>query len=183
MFRKHKNTIYQFLVYITCQTEIWHVRDFPGLFYLMFTITYEMGTIIIIARPNPGRPSQSGPPCMASTCLSIYRKTFVKEPIQSEKWKNTEKKENSNNNSAIQQSQRRLVSSSKTMDNILSHVLGAVLQVLKPPLVEEANCVLPTYRPQTSWNQKVDDTDSQSPHHPPIRKVSMSWSHPAPQTL
>ena len=28
---------------------------------------------------------------------------------------------------------------SKTVDNILSHVLEALLQVLKPPLVEEAN--------------------------------------------
>jgi len=30
------------------------------------------------------------------------------------------------------------------MDNILSHVLADVYQVLKPHQVEEVNCVLPT---------------------------------------
>ena len=38
-----------------------------------------------------------------------------------------------NNSLAIQQSPRPLVSSSKIIDNILSHVLGAVLLVLKLP--------------------------------------------------
>ena len=31
--------------------------------------------------------------------------------------------------------------------------------------------------PQTSWNQKVDDADSHLPHHQPIRRMSMNWSH------
>ena len=33
-------------------------------------------------------------------------------------------------------------------------------------------------RPQTGWNQKADDADSRLPHHQPIRRMSMSWSHP-----
>ena len=32
--------------------------------------------------------------------------------------------------------------------------------------------------PQTGWNQKADDADSHLPHHQPIRRMSMSWSHP-----
>ena len=39
--------------------------------------------------------------------------------------------------------------------------------------------MLPTStRPQTSWNQKVDDADSHLPHKQPIRRMSMSWSRP-----
>ena len=37
-------------------------------------------------------------------------------------------------------------------------------------------CCPQTRRPQTSWNQKVDDADSHLPHHQPIRKMSKSWS-------
>ena len=33
-------------------------------------------------------------------------------------------------------------------------------------------------RPQTSWNQKVDDADSHLPHHQPIRRTSKRWSRP-----
>ena len=62
------------------------------------------------------------------------------------KYREQGKLERQNNNSlAIQQSQGLLVSSSsKTMDNILSHVLGAVLQMLKPHWVEDVNFLLPT---------------------------------------
>ena len=79
---------------------------------------------------------------------------------------------------------RTFGSSSRTIDNIMSHVLWAVMQILKPHQVEEVNCMLPTSsRPQTSWNQKVKDADSPLPHHQPIRRMSMSWPRPAPWTL
>ena len=38
-------------------------------------------------------------------------------------------------------------------------------------------CCPQACRPQTSWNQ-VDDTDSQLPHHRPIRRMPMSLSRP-----
>ena len=76
-------------------------------------------------------------------------------------------------NSAIQQ---RAFGSSKTIANILRHALGAVLQVLKPlPAGKKSTACYPqACRLQTSWNQKVDDADFQQPHHPPIRKMSIS---------
>ena len=37
-------------------------------------------------------------------------------------------------------------------------------------------CCPQACRPQTSWNQKVDDADSHLPHHQPIRRMSTSWS-------
>ena len=41
--------------------------------------------------------------------------------------------------------------------------------ILKPPQGEEADCMLSqACRAQSSGNQKVDDADSQLPHHPPI---------------
>ena len=30
------------------------------------------------------------------------------------------------------------------------------------------------HRPQTGWNQKVNDADSQLPHHQPVRRMSLS---------
>ena len=39
-------------------------------------------------------------------------------------------------------------------------------------------CCPQASRPQTSWNLKVDDADSYLPHHQPIRRMSMSGSHP-----
>ena len=48
---------------------------------------------------------------------------------------------------------------------------------------EVAVCCPQACRPQTGWNQKVDDADSQWPHHSPVSKISRSWSHTAPQTL
>ena len=39
-------------------------------------------------------------------------------------------------------------------------------------------CCPQARRPQTSWNQKDDDTDSHLPHHQPIRRTSTSLSHP-----
>ena len=44
-----------------------------------------------------------------------------------------------------------------------------------PHQVEEVNCL---QRPQTCWNQKADDADSQ-----PIRRKSQSRPHPAPWAL
>ena len=44
-------------------------------------------------------------------------------------------------------------------------------------------CFPQAHRPLTGWNQKVDDADSQWPHHPSIRKMSMNGPCPAPQTL
>ena len=71
-------------------------------------------------------------------------------------------------------------SSSRTMDNILTLVLWAVLQILKPlPGGRRSRlCCSQACGPQTSWNQKVDDADSRWPHHQPVRRISMSWSHP-----
>ena len=49
-------------------------------------------------------------------------------------------------------------------DNILSHALGAVLQTETPTrwkkLKSMARCPQ-AGRPQTGWNQKVDDVDAQ----------------------
>ena len=39
-------------------------------------------------------------------------------------------------------------------------------------------CCPQARRPQTGWNQKVDDADSHLPHHQPIRRMSTSWSRP-----
>lgn len=40
-----------------------------------------------------------------------------------------------------------------------------------------AGCCPQACGPQTSRNQRVEDADSQLPHHPPIRKMSMScWA-------
>lgn len=38
-------------------------------------------------------------------------------------------------------------------------------------------------RPHPGWNQKVDDVDSQLPHHQPVRGMSTSWSHPPTPSL
>ena len=57
------------------------------------------------------------------------------------------------------------------MDNILIHVLCAVLQILKPPSGGEVNIMLPTStETPDDWKQKVDDADSWSPHHRPTGK-------------
>ena len=37
-------------------------------------------------------------------------------------------------------------------------------------------CCPQALRPQTGWNQKVDDADSHLPHHQPSRRMSRSWS-------
>ena len=39
-------------------------------------------------------------------------------------------------------------------------------------------CCPQACRPQAVWNQKVDDADSQLPHHQPIRKMSMGQFAP-----
>ena len=71
-------------------------------------------------------------------------------------------------------------------DNILSHVLGALLQTETPTwwkkLKSMARCPQ-AGTPQTGWNQKVDDVDAQWRHRPPIRRMSMRWPRPAPWTL
>ena len=36
-------------------------------------------------------------------------------------------------------------------------------------------CCPQAHRPQTCWNQKVGDADSQLPRHQPIRRMSTSW--------
>ena len=46
-----------------------------------------------------------------------------------------------------------------------------------PHQMEEVPMCCPqACRSQTGWNRKVDDTDSQSSPHTPIRKMSRSWS-------
>ena len=51
---------------------------------------------------------------------------------------------------------------------------------MKPPTRWEklTVCCPSACRPQTGWNQKVDDADSHLPHHQPIRRKSTRWSHP-----
>ena len=39
-------------------------------------------------------------------------------------------------------------------------------------------CCSEAYRRQITWKQNVDVADSHSTHHQPIRRISMSWSHP-----
>ena len=39
-------------------------------------------------------------------------------------------------------------------------------------------CCPQACRPQTGWNQKVDNAESHLPHHQPIRRMSTSWSRP-----
>ena len=39
-------------------------------------------------------------------------------------------------------------------------------------------CCPQAQRPQTSWNQKADDTDSYLPHNQPVKRMSTSWSRP-----
>lgn len=84
------------------------------------------------------RPSQNGPPLMSSTCLFVCRKlnqriNLIRELIQ---FRGKGKQARQNHHSlTIQQRQGPLSSSSlRTVYNILSHALGAVLQVLKPLL-------------------------------------------------
>ena len=51
------------------------------------------------------------------------------------------------------------------------------LQILNPLQVGEV-CCSQAGRPQTHWNQKVDDAKSHLPHRYPIRRMSTSWSCP-----
>ena len=44
-------------------------------------------------------------------------------------------------------------------------------------------CCPQACRPQTGRNQKIDDADSYLPHHQPIRRMSMSRSHPLRRTM
>ena len=39
-------------------------------------------------------------------------------------------------------------------------------------------CCPQALRPQTPWNQEVDDADSHLPHHQPVRRTSTSCSRP-----
>lgn len=39
-------------------------------------------------------------------------------------------------------------------------------------------CCPQAWRPQTSWNQNIDNADSHLPHLQPVRRLSTSWSHP-----
>ena len=41
---------------------------------------------------------------------------------------------------------------------------------------KSTGCCPQARRPQTAWNQSMDDSDSPFPHHPPIRKMSTSCS-------
>ena len=41
-----------------------------------------------------------------------------------------------------------------------------------------AVCCPQACKPQTGWNQKIDDADSNLSHHQPVRGMSMSWSEP-----
>ena len=53
-----------------------------------------------------------------------------------------------------------------------------VSQILKPPAGKKLTVCCPqARRPQTGWNQKVDDADSYLSHHQPIKIRSTSWSH------
>lgn len=80
--------------------------------------------------------------------------------------------------------QRTPRSSSRDIDNNLM-CIWVVLQKLKllPRYKMLTTHWLQAYRPQTGWNQKVDDRDSQnitlSPHHQTIKRISMNW----PQSL
>ena len=64
-------------------------------------------------------------------------------------WENAERKENSqvrqnNNRLAIKRSRGSFSSSSRTIDNILSHNLEPFRRYWDPQQVEEVNCMLPT---------------------------------------
>ena len=81
---------------------------------------------------------------------------------------------------------RSLSSSSRAIGSILSHSLSLELfsRYRNPHHVGEVTVCCPqTCRPHTGWNQKVDDADSQLPHHQPMRRLSMKWPHPALWTL
>ena len=42
---------------------------------------------------------------------------------------------------------------------------------------EVSVCCPQAQRPQTSWNQKVNDVDSSLPQHPPVSRTSLSWPY------
>ena len=90
-------------------------------------------------------------------------------------WENAERKENSqvrqnNNRLAIKRSRGSFSSSSRTIDNILSHNLEPFRRYWDPQQVEEVNCMLPTstaspepLEPKGWWCWLL------IPHHQPIR--------------
>ena len=47
-------------------------------------------------------------------------------------------------------------------------------------------CCPQAQRPQTGWNQRVNDVESRLPHHPPVSRRSMTWPYtrqPSPQQV
>ena len=70
--------------------------------------------------------------CPPLAFLSIEKLQSKNQFNQRSRKKKIQRKKNSNNNSAIQQKSRTF-GPSKTVDDILSHVLEAAFQVLKPP--------------------------------------------------
>ena len=123
-------------------------------------------------------------PAMSSTWLLSVDKLeppraslSPREKIESEKWENAEAKTNSqarqnNNRVAIKQSQRLLVPS-QGLQIIFWAVFFEVFCKYWNP-----HCMLPqsTQTPDR-LKPEVGDVDSWLPHHQPIRRTSMSWSH------
>ena len=97
----------------------------------------------------------AGTPLTGSPRIFTYKNlqkiNLIREVRQYREKEDSQARQN-NDSLATQQSQEPLVSSSsKTTDNILSPVLGALLQVLEPQQVEEVNCVLPTSTQTPDW--------------------------------
>ena len=84
---------------------------------------------------------------------------------------------------AVNQFSNKSPSSSRNPDMYFWVVLLGLRTPHPPRWRMVTKCWTWAHRPQTGWNQTIDDKDSWNitllpPHHQPIRRKSMSWSRP-----
>ena len=90
-----------------------------------------------------------------------------------------EKSQARQNNNTLAIKQRTFGSSSRSIDNIELCSLSCFADTETPTRWNKLTICYPKAdSPQTDWNQKVDDADSQLLHHQQIKRMSMSQSYP-----
>ena len=177
-----------------CFTDVDGSVHLSGLQTLQTRHSYQKKcvTSTSVTKQDPlkiGLPKIDPPPCPPLT-FCLYKKTLVKGKLhQRSKKMQGEKKENSQGRQkkiffSHKPSQRTFSSSSRVINNILSHVLWGVLQILKPPpggrsqLSPEKE-----HRSQTSWNQKVDDIVSLTTNQKDVHKLIKTPQSPLTLSL
>ena len=143
------------------------------------------GTLQTWSSESPVWPSSTlrGPPrreLHTSPLLAFLSvaKLYLKISVRKHRKENSQARQN-NNTSAIKQSQGPSVPPQGLQRIFGAISLSSFADTETPTRWKKLTACSPqACRPQTGWNQQIDDANSWLPHHQPIRSMPTSWSHP-----